>query len=60
MKIKFVMSCCVLMMALPLNAFALQAINIPFERLDQEDQLRKGRLRRLLLLGGARSWKLAV
>ena len=56
MKIKFVMSClmscCVLMMALPLNAFALQAINIPFERLDQEDQLRKGRLSPPTFVGG--------
>ena len=33
MKIKFVMSCCALLLALPLNAFALQA-NITFERLD--------------------------
>ena len=33
MKIKFVMSCCALLLALPLNAFALQA-NIAFQRLD--------------------------
>ena len=33
MKIKLVMSCCALLLALPLNAFALQA-NITFERLD--------------------------
>ena len=36
MKIKFVMSCCVLMMAFPLNAFALQGENIAFERMEPE------------------------
>ena len=41
MKIKFVMSCCVLMMALPLNAFALQENNISFQRLETKDQRRK-------------------
>ena len=34
MKNKLVMSCCALVMALPLNAFALQGENIAFERLD--------------------------
>ena len=38
MKIKFVMSCCVLMMALPLNAFALQGENIAFQRVQQGGQ----------------------